>query len=131
MLIPRLQSKNTLNPKDYSLRILITGSATCSSKPQFHDDLCSIIDSEEKDILFMSLNHDRGPENWIKLWCDKNNYPCLIIDKHKDDHYLNILSACNIATDLIVFLTNEEEPFKLYLDLAKKHKLHIRKIRVP
>ena len=124
----RQQNKQSIKPRDYKNRIIITGSKSCNNEKQFNQDLVSLVNGYNEDILFITLGNP-GPDKWLINWCVENKYPYLLIDC-TDNDYDDILKAIKLSSDLIIYTVNDEYPYKIFYDLAKKHKLHISKILV-
>lgn len=75
--IPKPQALQSLDPRDYEIRIVVAGSRGYMDRREFHEVLCAYLERfEGKNILFISGAAHTGADDLIIRWCKKYKFPC-------------------------------------------------------
>lgn len=75
---PPGQQKQSLDPKDYNVRVCVFGTRQYADRREFHRVLMAYLKLHEgEDILFISGAAKSGADRLIIDWCKKFGYPCL------------------------------------------------------
>ena len=75
--IPLPQEQQSLDPKDYKIRIIVAGTRHWCDKPLFHETLIEYLKRFTDPVLFISGAASTGADRLIVDWCKKYKYPCL------------------------------------------------------
>lgn len=75
--LPKTQELQSINPKDYKVRIIVAGTRQWADKRMFHDTLVEYLDRFEDPVLFISGAAASGADRLIIDWSKKYKYPCL------------------------------------------------------
>ncbi len=83
---PPPQKQQSLDPKQYAVRIVVYGSRFYTNKQEFHDEVMNYIEQfEGQNILFISGAAHTGADDYILRWCKHHRYPCLPVPAQWDD----------------------------------------------
>jgi len=74
---PKPQEQQSLNPKDYQVRIIVAGTRNWFDKRTFHETLLKYLKRFDVPVLFISGAAPTGADRMIIDWCKKYKYPCL------------------------------------------------------
>lgn len=75
--LPKTQELQSINPKDYKVRIIVAGTRQWADKRMFHDTLVEYLGRFEDPVLFISGAARSGADRLIIDWSKKYKYPCL------------------------------------------------------
>ncbi len=75
---PPGQKEDSLDPRDYYVRVIVAGTRGYDDRVEFHNVMCAYIKRfEGTPILFISGAATTGADDLIIRWCKKYGYPCL------------------------------------------------------
>lgn len=105
---PKVQTLQSVNPKDYHVRVIVAGTREWGDKKLFHDTLLEYMDRFNEPILFISGAAKTGADRFIIDWCKKYKYPCLEVPADWDTYgksagYLRNAQMLDIATHLLCY----------------------------
>jgi hypothetical protein len=105
---PKNQEKQSTNPKDYKVRIIVAGTRKWKDKKLFHEIIVDYLERFSEPVLFISGAANSGADRFIIDWCKKYNYPCLEMPADWDTHgksagYVRNTEMAEIGTHLVCF----------------------------
>lgn len=106
--IPSTQELQSLDPKDYKNRVIVSGTRYWTDKKMFHDTLIEYLTRFDSPILFISGANSTGADRLIIDWCKKFKYPCLEVPADWDTQgkgagYSRNSDMAELATHLLCF----------------------------
>lgn len=120
--IPKTQILQSINPKDYHVRVIVAGTRDWGDKKLFHETLVEYLERFDEPILFISGAARTGADRFIIDWCKKYKYPCLEVPADWDSYgasagYKRNAEMLQMATHLLC-----------YWDARSKGTAHMRQI---
>lgn len=109
IIIPNPQELQSLEPRDYQIRIIVAGSRGYENRKEFHEVLCAYLERfEGKNILFISGEAPTGADDLIIRWCKRYKFPCKLMPADWDGlgkraGYVRNAEMAKIGTHLLVF----------------------------
>lgn len=105
---PKVQTLQSVNPKDYHVRVIVSGTREWGDKKLFHDTLVEYMDRFNEPILFISGAAKTGADRFIIDWCKKYKYPCLEFPIDWDSYdksagYVRNQQMLDMATHLLCY----------------------------
>lgn len=122
--IPLPQEQQSLDPKEYKVRIIVAGTRHWCDKPLFHETLIEYLKRFSDPVLFVSGAASTGADRLIVDWCKKFKYPCLEMPAKWDQlgqsaGYVRNTEMAEIGTHLLC-----------YWDIASKGTKHMREVAI-
>jgi hypothetical protein len=142
MKIPPPQEMQSVDPRDYEVRIIVAGSRNYADRREFHDLIVSYIERFDVPILFISGKAPTGADDLIIRWCKKFKYPCAEYPANWDDgvgdnvlrnraagHQRNYTMSL-VGTHLLAFFNGTSPGTAGMIDVAMKKRLLVKIINV-
>lgn len=131
MIFPKIQEHQSLNPKDYTVRVIVAGSRGYNNRHEFHEALCAYVERYDAPILFISGKAPSGADDLIIRWCAKFKYPCLEVPADWDTYpraagYMRNAEMAKLATHVFAFYDGESRGTGHMIELAIKEKLQVK-----
>lgn len=131
MVIPDTQELQSLNPKDYTNRVIVAGSRGYDNREEFHRVMCAYLKRFDAPILFISGAAPSGADDFIIRWCKRYNYPCLQMPADWDLNgkaagFIRNTEMAKIASHVLAFYDGESRGTGHMIDLAIKEKLQVK-----
>lgn len=138
MVVPPVQELQSLEPRDYEIRIIVAGSRGYNDRQEFHDVLCAYIERfEGKPILFISGAARTGADNLIILWCKKFGYPCKEMPADWDNPelgkragYVRNSAMASVGTHLLEFYDGQSRGSAHMIDEAINKGIMVKIVRI-
>lgn len=140
---PPPQEKQSIDPRDYQIRIIVAGSRGYNDRREFHDVLCKFIERfEGQDILFISGDASSGADDFIIRWCKRYGYPCKEMPADWDNPeyktrngksragFVRNAEMAVIGTHLLAFYDGNSPGTAGMIDEAMTRKLTVKIIKV-
>ncbi|MDD2879781.1 MAG: SLOG family protein [Rhodoferax sp.] len=131
VLIPDAQKLQSLNPKDYTNRVIVAGSRGYDNREEFHRMMCAYVKRFDTPILFISGVAPSGADDLIIRWCARFKYPCLQMPADWDLNgkaagFIRNAEMAKIASHVLAFYDGESRGTGHMIDLAIKDKLQVK-----
>jgi len=136
MRVPKPQVQQSLNPKDYKVRIVVFGTRHYNNRKEFHHELMEYIEQfEGQDILFISGDAKSGADYLIIRWCLKFGYPCKRMPADWDNDgkaagFIRNTEMAKISTNGLGFWNGHSNGTGQMLEELEKFKVPHRKLIV-
>jgi len=140
---PPPQEKQSLDPRDYQVRIIVAGSRGYSDRREFHDVVCKFIERfEGQDLLFISGAASSGADDFIIRWCKRYGYPCKEMPADWDNPeyktssgksragFVRNADMARIGTHLLAFYDGQSPGTAGMIDEAIREKLTVKIVKV-
>lgn len=125
---PKTQELQSLNIKNYSVRIIVAGTRKYNNRIEFHNLLCEYISNFNTPILFISGAAATGADRLIIQWCKKFKYPCLEKPANWEMYpgvagFIRNKEMSQIATHLLAFYDGQSNGTKDMINNANLSKI--------
>ncbi len=141
--IPARQEKQSIEPRDYEVRILVAGSRKWNNQREFHETLCAYLERfEGQDVLFISGKAWSGPDDLIIRWCKHYGFPCKEMEADWDNPDYRTASGksragmvrnaqmATIATHGLIFWDQHSPGTANMIDEGIRHGLNLKIVNV-
>ena len=105
---PKDQVLKSLELKDYTIRIIVSGSRKFADKILFHEKIIAFLEDMEAPVLFISGAAPSGADDLIIRWCKRFNYPCKEMQADwnqfgRSAGFIRNVEMAKVATHLLTF----------------------------
>jgi hypothetical protein len=133
--IPKPQDKQSINPKDYKVRIIVAGTRNWADKKLFHEVIVDYIERFSEAILFISGAARTGADRYIIDWCKKYQYPCMEMPADWDTHgksagYVRNTEMSEVGTHLVCFWDTKSKGTANMREIASEKHMSVTTILV-
>ena len=106
--IPPPALSHSLNPKDYRVIIVVSGTRKWADKVKFHTHITQYLRRFNEPVLFVSGAAPSGADRMIIQWCARYNYPCIEMPADWDTYgpqagFVRNFDLLNIGTHFATF----------------------------
>jgi len=123
MITPKIQHQQSINLRDYNVRIIVAGTRGYNDRVTFHEVLIDYMNRFNDSILFLSGAASSGADRLIIEWCAKFNYPCKQYPANwgmgKGAGYARNEQMGKVATNLLAFHNGESPGTAHMISFAK------------
>lgn len=128
-LYPKPQELQSINAKDYKVKIIVFGTRHYNNRKQFHETILDYLENFDEPVLFISGAAPSGADDLIIRWCLKFNYPCLKMPADWDKFgkaagFRRNEDMAKIATHALGFWDGQSPGSKHMSELSDEYKLH-------
>lgn len=132
---PKSQEKQSTNPKDYKIRIIVAGTRKWADKKLFHEVMVDYLDRFDEPVLFISGAAHSGADRYIIDWCKKYQYPCMEMPADWDTHgksagYMRNAEMAEIGTHLVCFWDTKSKGTAHMRDIASERHMNVMTVLV-
>jgi hypothetical protein len=136
MRYPKVQTLQSLDPRDYKIVCCVSGTRGYNDRRYFHERMVDFIEMQNGPVLFVSGAAYSGADDLIIRWCDKFRYPCLRMPADWDTEpraagFIRNEEMSKIITYLIAFWDGVSNGTNHMIQCCEKRKLPMEVIRIP
>lgn len=134
MLYPKPQINQSLNPQEYSHKVIVAGTRGYNDRVRFHETIVHYLDELTEPVLFISGAAPSGADRLIIQWCSKFKYPCLEFpanwDWSRGAGFIRNAEMGQFGSELIAFYDGVSPGTTHMISVANRQNLPIKIIRI-
>ena len=132
---PPPQVQQSLDARDYRVRIVVAGSRGYANLREFHEAVCAYLENFDEPVLFISGAAPSGADALILRWCLRFGYPCLAMPADWSAHprsagFVRNDEMNRLATHVLAFHDGSSRGTQHMIDIATSAHHPVKVVRI-